>query len=221
MIISAVLAVLLVVSVYMNYSLVKTALAKPGTQIAAPTPTAAAAADEPAAKKVDITLKESDHIRGSKNAPVIIVEYSDFECPYCKRAAPTVEEIRKTYGDKVAIVFRQFPLGFHANAKPAAMATECAAEQGKFWEYHDILFDKSPALTQNDLISYAKSLSLDEKKFTDCLTSKKYEGKVNSDMSEGQTLGVQGTPAFFINGNLISGAYPFSEFKKRIDAELQ
>jgi protein-disulfide isomerase len=226
MLVSILLAVLLIVSLYMNYSLVNNVINKGTAAPSVPTaPTAAAVAPtqptQPEAPTVvDIKLRPTDHIRGDKNAKVLIVEYSDFECPYCKRANPTVEQVSTTYGKDVALVFRHFPLSFHANAKPAAIASECAAAQGKFWEYHDILFEKSPALTADNLVQYATDLKLDVDKFKTCIKDPKTATIVDGDFAQGQSEGVQGTPAFFINGKEVSGAQPFSAFKAVIDPEL-
>lgn len=159
--------------------------------------------------------------RGPENAPVTIVEFTDFQCPFCARALPTIEQIHEEYGDKVRIVFRNFPLEFHANAQKAAEAAQCARDQGKFWEMHNVLFAHQKALSPEDLHSYAKELGLDTEKFNQCLDSGEKAGMVKADAAEGSSLGVTGTPAFFINGIGVTGAQPFDEFKAIIDAELQ
>ncbi len=220
MLICALLAVLLIVSLYLNYSLVTanpTAPSAPAAPVADNTVTAPTG-EGPA--KANIQLKADDHIKGDKDAKVLIVEYSDFQCPFCAKVQPTVAQIEEEYGEDVALVFRHYPLSFHPNAVPAALASECAAEQGKFWEYHDILFENQNALTEADLMSYAKTLKLDEDQFSECYKSQKYQDKVDADFSQGQTDGVTGTPAFFINGQKIAGAYPFAAFKQIIDGEL-
>jgi protein-disulfide isomerase len=158
--------------------------------------------------------------RGPENAKVTIVEFSDFECPFCGKAHDTVEEVMKAYAGKVRLVFRQFPLDFHKNAQKAAEASLCAHEQGKFWEYHDLLFKNREKLAVEDLKAHATETGLDAAKFNECLDSGKQAKQVADDMAEAKKVGVSGTPAFFINGVMLSGALPFEEFKKVIDAEL-
>ncbi len=157
--------------------------------------------------------------RGKANAPVTIIEFSDYECPFCKRAATTVAEVLKTYGDKVRYVHRDFPLPFHANARPAAEAAGCAGAQGKFWEYQDKLWTAQD-LSSDTLKSLAKEVGLDQAKFDDCLAKKPNALQIDKDMAEGQEAGVNGTPAFFINGRMLSGAQPFEKFQEIIDDEL-
>ncbi len=159
--------------------------------------------------------------KGPEKAPVTIVEFSDFQCPYCSRAIKTVDEVVAAYPDKVRLVFRHFPLNFHAEAQKASEASLCAHEQGKFWEYHDKLFANQDKLQVPALKGYAKELGLDAGKFDQCLDSNSKAEQVKADMEAGSKVGVSGTPAFFINGIMISGAQPAEEFKKIIDAELK
>jgi protein-disulfide isomerase len=159
--------------------------------------------------------------RGPENAPVTIVEFSDFQCPFCSRAVKTVDEVVAAYPDKVRLVFRQFPLDFHKQAQKAAEAALCANDQGKFWEYHDKLFANQQALEVPQLKEYAQQMGLDVARFNDCLDSIKKAEVVKADMEAGQKVGVTGTPASFINGILLSGAQPAEEFKRIIDAELK
>ena len=159
--------------------------------------------------------------RGPASAPVEIVEFSDFQCPFCLRAHPTVDQVLKTYGDRVHFVYRHYPLPGHPNARPAAEAAACADEQGKFWPYHDKLFASQSKLSDADLKQDAADLGMDASKFNACVDSHKYAAKVEADVKAGQDAGVDGTPAFFINGRLISGAQPYEAFKKTIDEELQ
>ena len=159
--------------------------------------------------------------KGPANAPIEIIEFSDFQCPYCQRANPTVDQVLKTYGDRVRFVYRHFPLGNHPNAKPAAEASQCAAEQGKFWEYHDTLFANPSKLADADLKQHAAGLGLDTSKFNACFDSHKYKAQVEADMQAGEEAGVNGTPAFFVNGRMLSGAQPFEQFKRLIDEELE
>lgn len=159
--------------------------------------------------------------RGPEGAKVTIVEFSDFQCPFCSRAIKTVDEVVKQYDGKVRLVFRQFPLDFHQQAAKAAEASLCAADQGKFWEYHDKLFASQQALQVADLKQYAGELSLDAAKFGECLDSGAKAAQVNADLEAGKKVGVNGTPAFFINGVMLSGAQPIEEFKSIIDEELK
>ncbi len=158
--------------------------------------------------------------RGPANAPVTIVEFSDFECPYCGRAEETVAEVMRVYGDKVRLVFRDLPLPNHTNAPKAAEAAHCADEQGKYWEMHAKLFANQRALEVPALKGYAKDLKLDQAKFDKCLDSGATAALVEEGRKAGSEAGVNGTPAFFVNGVLISGAQPFDAFKEVIDAEL-
>jgi protein-disulfide isomerase len=168
---------------------------------------------------VDVAI-DGQPAKGSAKAPVTIVIFSDFQCPYCKRAEGTIAEVEKTYGDKIRLVFRDYPLPFHSNAKPAAEAANCAAAQGKFWEYHDKLFANQAALSADDFKKYAQEVGLDQAKFDKCLTDHTYVADIDKDIEAGQEVGVNGTPAFFINGRLLSGAQPFEKFKEVIDEEL-
>jgi protein-disulfide isomerase len=158
--------------------------------------------------------------RGPARAPVEIIEFSDFQCPFCLRAHPTVTQVLNTYGDRVHFVYRHYPLPNHPNARPAAEAAACAAEQGKFWEYHDRLFDNQSKLGDADLKEHAAALALDTAKFDACVDTHKYKDVVDADMAAGEEAGVSGTPAFFINGRQLSGAQPFEVFKRVIDEEL-
>ncbi len=157
--------------------------------------------------------------RGPEQAPITIVEFSDYECPFCKRAEPTVKKVLETYGDKVRLVYRHFPLEFHATARPAAEASACAAAQGKFWEYHDKLF-ASPDLSDAKLKALAGEVGLDQAKFDECFAKKQFKADIDKDMADASSVGVTGTPAFFINGRMLSGAQPFEKFKEIIDDEL-
>jgi protein-disulfide isomerase len=158
--------------------------------------------------------------KGGKNASVTIIEFSDYECPFCKRAEGVVDQVMSAYGDKVKVVFRDFPLPFHANARPAAEAANCAAAQGKFWEYHGKLFANQAALTPDKLTVYATEIGLDQTKFAECVAQKPFAAAIDKDIADGQKVGVSGTPAFFINGRMLSGAQPFEKFKELIDEEL-
>jgi protein-disulfide isomerase len=159
-------------------------------------------------------------VRGNANAPVTIVEFSDFQCPFCARAEGEIVKVRDTYKDQVKIVYKDYPLPIHPNAPKAAEASRCAREQDKYWEYHDVLFANHSALEVPNLKKFAADLKLDTAKFDTCLDSGKYADEIAKDMAEGSRVGVSGTPAFFINGRLISGAQPFSAFQEAIDDAL-
>ena len=162
----------------------------------------------------------NDPFIGPEDAQVTIVEFSDFECPFCSRAYETVYEIKEAYEGQVKIVFKNFPLSFHANAQKAAEASECAYDQGKFWEMHDIMFENQDALSVDDLKSYAEELGLDTEAFNECLDSGAKETAVSEDFEAGNEVGVTGTPAFFINGIELVGAQPYEAFQAIIDGEL-
>jgi len=156
---------------------------------------------------------------GGAGAPVTIIAFSDYECPFCKRAEGTVEQVLSTYGNKVRYVHRDFPLPIHAHARQASEAANCANAQGKFWEYHAKLF-ASEDLAPEKLQAMATEVGLDRAKFDECLTKQPYEAAIDKDISDGTNVGVSGTPAFFINGRMLSGAQPFEKFKEVIDEEL-
>ena len=158
--------------------------------------------------------------RGNPKAPVTILEFSDFQCPYCVRARPVVQRVREAYGDKVRFVFRHFPLDFHAQAQKAGEAAACAGEQEKFWEMHDLLWENASKLQVADLKAHAGALGLDGAAFSTCLDSGRHAGLVERDLAAGQGYGVSGTPAFFVNGRPLVGAQPFEAFAKVIDDEL-
>jgi protein-disulfide isomerase len=158
--------------------------------------------------------------KGSKSAPIEIIEFSDFQCPFCQRADPTVQQVLSTYGDRIRFVYRHYPLPNHPSARPAAEAAACANEQGKFWQYHDRLFANPSKLADGDLKQHAAELGLNAAQFNSCVDSRKFRPQVDADLKAGEEAGVSGTPAFFINGRMISGAQPFDVFKKVIDEEL-
>ncbi len=176
-------------------------------------------------------------LKGSAQAPITVVEFSDFECPYCKRGADVIKELAQKYKGRVKIYFRDFPLNFHPRAKAASNAARCAGEQGKFWEMHDLLFAKQkdegswtkapsqgedPAAAANKVfIDYASQLKLDKAKFESCVNSNQYAAQIETDMQAGMSLGVNGTPAFFVNGIPMNpGARPIEEFNEIITSEL-
>lgn len=158
--------------------------------------------------------------KGPETAKVTIVEFSDFQCPYCSRGRQVMDQVVKAYGDKVRVVFRDFPLSFHENAQKAAEAGQCANDQGKFWAMHDWMFDNQKSLGVEDLKKAARTLQIDGAKFDECLTSGKFAKVVAENMKAGSAAGVRGTPAFFVNGVFLNGALPFEKFKAEIDREL-
>ena len=158
--------------------------------------------------------------RGPANAPVTIVEFSDYQCPFCKRAEPIVQEVLKRYPDKVRLVFRHFPLPMHPNARPAAEAALCANEQGKFWEFHEKVFGGT-GLEEADLTGYASAAGIDAEKFKACVAERRFKDKVDADTKAGSEAGVSGTPAFFVNGIMLSGAMPVEKFSAIIESELK
>ncbi|HSV04962.1 MAG TPA: thioredoxin domain-containing protein [Candidatus Binatus sp.] len=157
--------------------------------------------------------------RGPKNASVTIIEFSDYQCPFCKRAEDVVEQVMKTYDGKVRLVYRDYPLPFHPNARPASEAAACANAQGKFWEYHSKLFH-GDGIEADKLKTYADQVGLDRKKFDECVDKKPFSAEIDKDVKDGEKAGVNGTPAFFINGRMLSGAQPYEKFKEIIDDEL-
>ncbi len=157
--------------------------------------------------------------RGRPDAPVTIVEFSDFECPFCRRAEATVRQILDRYPQQVRLVYRHFPLPMHPEARPAAEAAACAGDQGKFWEFHDKLL--AGALDQASRERYASEVGLDVEKYKACVANRQFKDAVAADEKAGEAAGVSGTPAFFVNGVPLSGARPLEEFVKVIDGELQ
>ncbi len=192
---------------------------------AAPTPTAAApsAPSAPSAPVDMEALIDDDVIKGDPNAPVTIVEWSDFECPFCARFySQTLKQIEEQYINtgKVKLVYRDFPLSFHPNAQKAAEASECAKDQDKFWEMHDLLFESGVSGGVASFKQYAAQLGLNTATFNSCLDSGEKAAEVQADMRAGTAAGVRGTPGFIINGQLISGAQPFPAFQQAIEAAL-
>jgi protein-disulfide isomerase len=161
---------------------------------------------------------------GGENAKVTLIEFSDFQCPYCAQGAERVHELKKKYGNKIKFVFRQFPLPptMHPQARQAAEASLCVNEQGmdKFWKYHDTLFKNQDKLDDANLSKMAKDVGADQAKFDECYKAKKYSAQVQADMQYGEKVGVRSTPTFFVNGQMINGALPIESFSEIIDEEL-
>jgi protein-disulfide isomerase len=155
--------------------------------------------------------------KGPKDAPITMVVFSDYECPFCRRAEETVVQVLKTYDGKIRYVFRDYPLPFHAKARPAAVAANCAREQGKYWEFNHKLWTGD--LSNEGLKKIATEVGLDQAKYDACF-AKNDQKSIDQDLADGAAVGVNGTPAFFINGRMLSGAQPFEAFKTIIDEEL-
>jgi protein-disulfide isomerase len=158
--------------------------------------------------------------KGPASAAVTIVEFSDFQCPYCTRVNPTLQQAIATYGDNLRIVFRQFPLNIHPQAQKAAEASLCANDQGKFWELHDAMFADQRNLAVEQIKEKAAGVGIEAGAFATCLDSGKYAAQVAADLAAGSAAGVSGTPAMFVNGRFLSGAVPFEQLSKLIDDEL-
>ncbi len=225
---------LLISSISSGKGLLALAGGSGGSGEAAPSPTPSPSptqAPEPSGGPVKAVNEKSDHILGARNAKVTLIEYSDFQCPYCTRHVPTVKQILKEYPNDVRLVYRHFPLtSIHPMAQKLAEGSECAAEQGgnnAFWAYHDKIFElmananARDTLSLDTLPSVAKNLGLNETKFKSCLDSGKMAARVSQDAQDGSAAGVQGTPATFVNGKLVSGALPYAQFKPLIDASLK
>lgn len=163
---------------------------------------------------------DDDPMLGAPDAPVTIVQFAEFQCPYCGKAGEAVDRVLEEYEGKVRMVYRDFPLSFHPRAVPAAVAANCAGEQDKYWEMHALLMGNQRALEEADLVAHAQTLSLDMDRWNTCRQDPAQEQEVMADMEAGAAVGVTGTPAFFINGIMLSGALPFEQFKEIIDREL-
>lgn len=171
------------------------------------------------------SVSNDDHIKGNKNAPVTLIEYSDFQCPYCGAFEPTMETVLAKYKDQVRLVYRHFPLSFHPNAQPAALASECASEQGKFWEFHTAMFKNQDSLGDDFYKKLASDNKLNMGKFNDCVSTQKYLKKVQDQATAGGAAGINGTPGTFVIGKdgsatPITGAVPAETFFAAIDKAL-
>jgi protein-disulfide isomerase len=168
---------------------------------------------------VDV-IYDPARVKGKPDAPVTIVEFADFQCPFCQRTEATLKTLLAKYDGRVKLAYLDFPLTeIHSNAEKAAEAARCAGEQGKFWEYHDTLFADQSKLDEAGLIAHAQNLHLDQAAFRSCLASGKFKHDIEVNREEGMKAGVSGTPAYFINGVFLSGAQPQAEFEKIIAAQ--
>jgi protein-disulfide isomerase len=163
---------------------------------------------------------DDDPFLGTDGAPIEIIQFAEFQCPYCGKVGPTIDRLLEEYPGKLKIVYRDFPLGFHDRAIPAAIAANCAGEQDKYWDMHGVLMQNQTKLSDTDLAGFAKGVGVDMDKWTTCLKDPAQEAEVKKDMEDASAVGVTGTPAFFINGVLLSGAVPYDQFKSIIDKEL-
>lgn len=175
------------------------------------------------AQRYDIPIDANDPVLGAEDAPITIVEFADFQCPYCQRhAQETYPQLTAQYGDQIRFVYKDFPLiSIHPEAYPSALAAQCALEQDKFWEYHDLLFTGGLELGPETYTAYAEQLGLDMTEFNACVEEERYADRVQSDYNFASQLGVSSTPTFFINGIAVIGAQPFSVFAEIIDYELE
>lgn len=168
-----------------------------------------------------LAVNEEDHIRGNPEAPITIIEFSDFQCPFCARFHPTVQQILNDYPDQVRWVYKHFPLdSIHPEARPSAEASECAGEQGKFWEFADGLFENQSLLGSNLYKELASQIGLNLSQFEDCVSSRKYKDHVEADLQDGIKAGITGTPGSFVNGEKISGAVPYGVLEATINRVL-
>ncbi len=173
------------------------------------------------APRVEVPVPAGEPSRGPKTAPVTMVEFSDFQCGYCKRVEPTVNRLLDEYGDKLRLVYRDYPLGNHKRARPAAIAARCAGDQDKYWDYHADLVTVSGSLSDDDLKKRAEKLGLDMDDFAACLETGPYAAAVDASVKDAVAIGVSSTPTFFINGRPLIGAKPYAAFKELIDEELE
>ncbi|OHA58389.1 MAG: hypothetical protein A2607_01345 [Candidatus Vogelbacteria bacterium RIFOXYD1_FULL_42_15] len=171
-----------------------------------------------------LSIKNDDWIKGSATAPLILIDYSDFECPACAQYSVLLEKLKTDYGDKLAIVFRHYPWFFHPQAMNSALASEAAGQQGKFWEMHDLLFARQDLWTkktgQEVFVSYAIELGLDIEKFRQNLSDSKLKERVEKQLAEGKSLGIEYTPAFAFNGKIITNPRSYEEFRQIFDQAL-
>ena len=225
--VSGILGILLVLSIFTGgFGL--SSDSPTGAAAVAPTPSKAAQPTPsiPSARATDMkTLADDDPFLGNEDALVTIIEFSDYECPFCERFyRQTLPSIKSTYIEtgKVKFVYRDFPLGFHSQAEPAAIAANCAGEQGKYFQFHDKIFDNGGAggKSNADYKKWAQEIGLDVPKWEKCTNDPAQKQEIQKDISDGSAAGISGTPGFIINGKLVSGAQPFSVFQQIIEAEL-
>ena len=159
------------------------------------------------------------YTRGADTAPVVLVEFADYQCPYCQKVNPQIQQLKKEYGDNLTVIFKDFPLPMHHGSEKAAEASRCAGQQGKFWEYHDVLF-YSKQIEVDALKEHARVLKLDGDRFDSCLDSGAEAGAVKKDLDEAKSLGLTGTPSFFVNGHFFSGVVDYAALKDIVNQQL-
>jgi len=167
-----------------------------------------------------VDLRPDDPVKGNPRAPVTVVVFSDFQCPYCARVEPTLKQVEAAYGDKVRFAWKHKPLPFHANALPAAEAAEAAREQGKFWPMHDKMFAAQQELSPAAYERWARELGLDLNRFKAALASGRHKARIQEDDAQAGRLGIDGTPTLVVNGEKVVGAVPFENLKAVIDRQL-
>ena len=168
-----------------------------------------------------VQIQQDDHIRGKRDAGVVIVEYGDFQCPYCARAHAILAGLQQRHGERIALAYRHLPLGMHAHAEAAAEAAEAAGAQGKFWEMHDALFTHQAQLTADQLPLLARGLGLDAARFEEDLAQGRYRERIAAQAGEGKSLGAHGTPSFFINGERYEGDSDEESLTAAVEGYLQ
>ncbi len=174
------------------------------------------------APRVEVTIPAGEPEMGAgAGAPITIVEFSDYQCPYCKRAFPEIDKLMAEYGDRVRLVYRDYPLENHDKARPAAVAARCAGDQGKYWEYHENMMTTAGSLDRSDLLTRGEKVGLDATAFTLCLDSGTHDAAVETAFTDGAALGVSGTPTLFVNGRMMVGVVPYAALKAIVDEELE
>ncbi len=171
--------------------------------------------------RVTVAIGDGTPTRGSADAPLVLVEYTDYQCPYCGRVQPTLAQIMERYEGQVLHVFKNLPLPNHKQAKLAAEAALCAQDQGKYWEFHDWLFANQRTMNRDSMVAEAGELELDTDLFSACIEQGTYADKIAADMREARSFGITGTPGFLINGRVLSGAQPLEAFEAILDQELE
>lgn len=225
-------ALMIAGSIYISFGVPnQKAVQSRGVSQASPPPPPSPNPNPPVAGETTVAVSaDDDAFLGKENAPIVVIEFSDFQCPFCRKMwRDTLPQLKKEYIDtgKVKFVYRDFPLDFHPGAMPAAQGADCAREEGQFWEMHDKIFgeqDKQGTGTIQfgikEVKQWAAAIGLDTKKFNQCLDSGKYDGEVKDDLKDGQAAGVTGTPNTFVNGRKLNGALPYESFKSLIEEEL-
>jgi protein-disulfide isomerase len=170
--------------------------------------------------RAPLTLTASTPVRGPRNAPVMVVEFADYQCPYCRQLEPQHEQLRREFGDKIAVAFKDFPIPAHAYAEKMAEVARCAGEQGKYWELHDFMYKELKTFDMSQIEQRTQALNLDSAHFNQCVDSAAETAEITADKTEGQHLGVSGTPTVFINGRFISGNAKYEVLRDMVQQEL-